>query len=293
MKHKICSLGNLLIIFLITALWISVFFIHGIAGAISWGIIKLFMPFIGMAGIVIYVIILFNSIVRKRSIALSLIGLCLSIAMTLPILLTMNIVQVAYPISLKEAFPEVTVSWPLKEEAIIGWGGNTTKTNLPHITWASERWAYDIVMEPYSTGETSFEKYGIWNKEVIAPASGIIVEAYDMEDDILPNTEEFKSAEGNHVYIKMEETGTYLLLNHFKKGSITVKTGDYVKKGETIGYVGNSGSTSEPHLHIHHQRQNPTKMLMPVFAEGLPLYFEDINGERMPVKGTVVKPPTK
>ncbi|BCJ96378.1 hypothetical protein acsn021_39470 [Anaerocolumna cellulosilytica] len=110
-----------------------------------------------------------------------------------------------------------------------------------------------------------------------------------MKDDISPNTEAFKSVEGNHVYIKIKETGTYLLLNQFKKGSITVKTGDYVMKGETIGYVGNSSSSSEPHLHIHHQRQNPTKMLIPVFAEGLPLYFEGIQGENMPVKGTVVK----
>jgi 6-phosphogluconolactonase (cycloisomerase 2 family) len=143
-------------------------------------------------------------------------------------------------------------------------------------------------MEPYDTGHAELASYGIWNKEVVAPASGMVVAAYDEEEDILPNTEEFKSAEGNHVYIKMDASGTYLLLNHFKKDSLTVRTGDHVNKGEVVGHVGNSGSTSEPHLHIHHQRQDPTKVAFPIFAEGLPLYFEGTDAQPMPVKGTRV-----
>jgi len=92
------------------------------------------------------------------------------------------------------------------------------------------------------------------------------------------------------VYIKIDETGTYLLLNHLKKDSIIVKPGDRVKTGDLIGRVGNSGSTSEPHLHIHHQRQDPTQTLMPIFAEGLPLYFKDMAGKSMPEKNQIVVP---
>jgi murein DD-endopeptidase MepM/ murein hydrolase activator NlpD len=95
---------------------------------------------------------------------------------------------------------------------------------------------------------------------------------------------------GNHVYIKIDKTGTYLLLNHLKKGSVLVKTGDHVSEGDIIGRVGNSGTTSEPHLHIQHQRQDPTKIIYPIFAEGLPLYFKDINGESMPKKGSIIIP---
>ncbi|MGG3801652.1 M23 family metallopeptidase [Metabacillus fastidiosus] len=64
--------------------------------------------------------------------------------------------------------------------------------------------------------------------------------------------------------------------------------GDHVNQGDVIGRVGNRGSTSEPHLHIHHQRQDPTKVIYPILAEGLPLFFEDINGESMPQKGDII-----
>ena len=61
-----------------------------------------------------------------------------------------------------------------------------------------------------------------------------------------------------------------------------------VEEGEVIGECGNSGNTSEPHIHIHHQRQDPT--VFPVnFAEGLPLYFRDHDGPPMPVGGIKVE----
>jgi hypothetical protein len=50
---------------------------------------------------------------------------------------------------------------------------------------------------------------------------------------------------------------------------------------------GNSGNTSEPHIHIHHQRQDPNDF--PInFAEGLPLYFRDHDGPAMPEGGVEV-----
>lgn len=96
------------------------------------------------------------------------------------------------------------------------------------------------------------------------------------------------SMEGNYVYIKIDQTETYLLLNHLKKDSISVDVGQHVQPGDLIGRVGNSGSTSEPHLHIHHQRQDPTKVIYPILAEGLPLFFEDIDGDAMPIKGDLI-----
>ncbi len=292
MKNKINKIGlfNICVSLIIIILWILVLFIHGYAGAVSWGLLKLFLPFIGIVAFLINFVLLLINLKKKKPILRRVLALLLCIVISFPFLFTMNVIMFAYPVNAQEVTPSVTAIWPLTDKTVVGWGGDTTTDNLPHVTWASERWAYDLVMEPYNTGSSELEGYGIWDKEVVAPVSGIIVEAYDDEDDILPNTEEFKSSEGNHVYIKIDETGTYLLLNHFKKDSVTIKTGDHVNQGEVIGRVGNSGSTSEPHLHIQHQRQDPTKTVLPIFAEGLPLYFKDTDAKSMPLKSTIVMP---
>jgi hypothetical protein len=46
-----------------------------------------------------------------------------------------------------------------------------------------------------------------------------------------------------------------LLLAHLQNGSVAVKIGHRISAGQLIGKVGNSGNTSEPHLHIHAQKQ--------------------------------------
>ncbi len=119
---------------------------------------------------------------------------------------------------------------------------------------------------------------------MVAPVTGKIVAAYDQEDDILPGSEDNKTLAGNFIYLQIEETGTYLVFAHLKKGSILVHEGQDIKEGTPIARVGNSGATSEPHLHIHHQRQNPATTNM-FFSEGLPLYFHDIDGPAMPNGG--------
>lgn len=69
----------------------------------------------------------------------------------------------------------------------------------------------------------------------------------------------------NHIDLRLDESGVFLFL----------------------AQVGNSGSSSEPHLHIHHQRQDPSKVSM-FFAEGLPLYFRTEKGAIMPERGTYI-----
>lgn len=41
------------------------------------------------------------------------------------------------------------------------------------------------------------------------------------------------------------------MIAHFQKGSLKVKEGDQVKAGDLLGSVGNSGNSSEPHIHFH------------------------------------------
>ena len=57
------------------------------------------------------------------------------------------------------------------------------------------------------------------------------------------------------MVIRLDELDVNLLLAHLKRGSVLVKIGDRVSAGQPIGHVGNSGNTSEPHLHVHAQRQ--------------------------------------
>lgn len=278
---------NLAVIALLLLLCAALFG-GGLVGIAVWIIIKLLLPVLGFVGaLLLLVSALFR---KKRSRAHTALSLVLCLVCIAPILFTLNILPVAYPASIYRTSPAVTVQWPLREETIVGWGGDNVKNNLPHAAWGSERWAYDMVMEPHGINSPDLTTYGIWGQEVVSPVEGTVVAAFGDEPDIPPNTEEFLSLEGNYVYIEIHETGTYLLLNHFQQNGVAVSVGDTVAPGDFLGYVGNSGTTSEPHLHIHHQRQNPTEVLHPLLAESLPLYFENREGIAMPIGGTTIHP---
>jgi murein DD-endopeptidase MepM/ murein hydrolase activator NlpD len=72
---------------------------------------------------------------------------------------------------------------------------------------------------------------------------------------------------GNHVIIDLGK-GRYAFYAHLQPGRIPVKVGDKVKRGQVIGYVGNSGNSTEPHLHFHISDGNS-----PLGSDGLPYLF--------------------
>lgn len=81
-----------------------------------------------------------------------------------------------------------------------------------------------------------------------------------------------------HCVVIDHLNGEYSFLVHLKKGSVTVKEGDAVKKGEAIGQVGNSGSSMYPHLH-YQLGDKPDY----INSSGLPIYFHNyslISGEK-------------
>ncbi len=57
---------------------------------------------------------------------------------------------------------------------------------------------------------------------------------------------------GNHVILRCADAE--IVLAHMRQGSVIVAPGDTVTVGERLGQVGNSGASTEPHLHIHAQR---------------------------------------
>lgn len=281
---------SLLFVLLMLGCWASVLWIHGMAGVYAWAVLKFAVPAAGGIWAVLNLIGLGAKLVKRVRPKGLLLNAGVSAAMFSHFLLTINVIPLAYPTALAATKPGLSIKLPLQSVTVIGWGGDSARDNAPHAVWPSERWAYDLVMEPYNTGSRDPEDYGIWNQAVYAPLEAVVIAAYDEEADIPPGSEDINSMEGNYVYLNVPATGTYLLLNHLKQHSVAVSVGDQVHAGDLLGHVGNSGSTSEPHLHIHHQRQDPTRTWLPIMAEGLPLYFENAEGNSMPVKGEVIAP---
>lgn len=287
MQHKILKykMTTFLIILLMIE-WFSVFFASGALRVVAWWAIW-WGSFIGLIIFALYTVTIIIRLIKHRKIHYSLFTtMFISLIMIYPICWFFGIGQMAYPAKVNSLQPGVSIRLPINEATTVGWGGESLETNRPHAMVPMERWGYDLLVAPFSIKSDKLRDYGIYDKEVIAPASGTIVEAYDGEDDIVPGSENNKTMAGNHIYIKLDKTKTYLVIAHLKKGSILVKKGQHVEEGTVIARAGNSGSTSEPHLHIHHQRQNPASTSI-FLAEGLPLYFRDINGPAMPKGGSV------
>ncbi len=81
---------------------------------------------------------------------------------------------------------------------------------------------------------------------------------------------------GNFVELDVG-SGHYCLYAHLQPGSLKVKAGDHVKRGQVLGLLGNSGNSTEPHLHFH-----VTDGPSPLGSEGVPYVidaFELQNGQ--------------
>ncbi|OCC07802.1 M23 family metallopeptidase [Streptomyces sp. PTY087I2] len=87
---------------------------------------------------------------------------------------------------------------------------------------------------------------------------------------------------GNHVILDLGD-GTYAVYAHLRRGSLQVKPGDRVRAGQRLGRVGNSGNSSEPHLHFH-LMDGPD----PDSARGIPFTWRGVgvpaNGETFTVE---------
>ncbi|HWP47651.1 MAG TPA: M23 family metallopeptidase [Candidatus Limnocylindrales bacterium] len=83
--------------------------------------------------------------------------------------------------------------------------------------------------------------------DVLAADSGVVTEAVDGYYDHCQRNCPYENS--NHVFIH-HANGLRTVYHHMKKGSILVKTGDRVKKGQKIGEVGSSGDSDTPHLHF-------------------------------------------
>lgn len=141
---------------------------------------------------------------------------------------------------------------------------------------------------------TRFPGFG---RPILAPADGLIVAVHDAEPDHaafrgLPSicyalTQGRRAAAGwtalagNHVMIRTDN-GPIVVLCHLRRGSVQVGMGQRVSVGDSVGQCGNSGNSTEPHLHLQ-----AISSLKVEHAEAVPITFHG----RLPRNGEIVNVP--
>lgn len=183
---------------------------------------------------------------------------------------------------------ELFVRVPLDGEVIVAWGGSSVDTNH-HAVAPDQRWAYDLLVEPALTGSDDLSDYGCYGMPVYAPIDGTVTMAVSDRPDQPGGqfTPDLVNPLGNTVVIRPAKGG-FLILAHLKPNSLTVAEGQAVTEGQVIGQCGNSGNTSEPHVHIHYQTQDPRQTRVN-FALGRPLSFHKNSGPARPEGGIAVE----
>jgi murein DD-endopeptidase len=116
---------------------------------------------------------------------------------------------------------------------------------------------------------TKNESYLAYGAEALAVADGVVTEAKDGIPQNVPGSNralpiDLETVGGNHVIVDLGG-GYFGFWAHLQPGSLRVKVGDHVKRGRVLGLVGNSGNSTEPHLHFH-----VTDASSPLGSEGVP-----------------------
>ena len=139
----------------------------------------------------------------------------------------------------------------------------------------AQRFAIDFVKvndehKTFNGDQLKNESYYAEGVDALAVANGTVVEVKDSIPENVPGINSravpitLETVGGNHVIIDIGG-GYYAFYAHLKPGSLKVKLGDKVTRGQVVGLVGNSGNSTEPHLHFHIADANS-----PLGSEGVP-----------------------
>lgn len=171
---------------------------------------------------------------------------------------------------------------PFDGDWLISWGGERPEDNH-HIGSPPQDRAADIRKIIAGGGKQTSqgdpkrnESYGCWAQPVYSPIDGVVEVAVDGVPDNIPGELNRPSAMGNYLMIKSPE-GFVVVLAHFKQGSVAKKAGEPVRTGDLLALCGNSGNSTEPHLHMHVQsgismaQSRAMRMVFPtITVEGVP-----------------------
>lgn len=170
--------------------------------------------------------------------------------------------------------------FPLRGEWYVVQGGGRFLNH--HYSFRDQRAAVDLVRtgrwgtRTRAPGLSDLRTYAAYGQPVYSPCDGVVASTFDaLEDQVPGGPLRYCPPAGNSVVI---DTGAELVrLCHLRPGTVTVGQGDVVKTGQLVGQVGNSGNSSEPHLHVQADRD----------GVGLDLAFEDVRGPL--ARGRVVR----
>lgn len=204
----------------------------------------------------------------------------------LPGLWNLGLLQVPFPLD-NDPAKALVMQVPLDGEVIVGWGGDTLAQHY-HAAYPDQRFAYDLLVAPAGHGATALDDYGCYGQPVFAGVTGrvhrVVTGVPDQPaGEYVPNLE---NPTGNSVWIAVD--GGFLVLAHLQPGSVAVAEGDTVTPSEVVGACGNSGNTSEPHVHVHVQEQDPNHFPTNM-AIGRPLGFLGPDGPLFPAGGIAVE----
>jgi len=171
----------------------------------------------------------------------------------------------------------VDLASPLRETHIVLNGGVSPFTN-GHFRVRPQSYALDILgVNAFGARASLFgssqnlESYVIYGEPVYSPCDGKVSAIVDDLPDHIPPARDTDNPAGNHVLIECGDIE--ILIAHLQSHSVQVSQGDIVATGDQLGQVGNSGNTSEPHLHIHAEKGGEPGVILdgssvPITIEG-------------------------
>ncbi len=143
----------------------------------------------------------------------------------------------------------------------------------------AQRFAIDYALlnddgRPWRGDELDNASYHGYGAELLAVADGTVVDVKDGLPENVPGLTSraipitMATVAGNYVTLKIGE-GHYAFYAHLQPGSLRVRLGDRVRRGDVLGLLGNSGNSTAPHLHFH-----VSDGTSPLGSEGLPYVID-------------------
>lgn len=199
--------------------------------------------------------------------------------------------QTGAPVTLGTRAP-VVLGPPLEGS---GWAAfNGCCTEAPHrragipvngVLYVSQRFAIDWVKidsnGQMNNGDSAkMENWPTYGQKALAVADAKVVSVLDGLPERVPNAlpgdTNMQNVTGNHVVLDLG-AGRYAFYAHLQPGSVKVRMGERVRRGQVIALLGNSGNTTAPHLHFH-----VSDGMGPLSSQGLPYAID-----RFIVRGVV------
>lgn len=176
-----------------------------------------------------------------------------------------------------------------------------------HRTASRRDWRTVFATEPP-------ERFVAFGRPILAPVGGVVVEVHDGERDhearrsqlaLVPYAlgqasrlrQGVGAVAGNYLTIEHRGGGVFVALVHLRAGSMRVRVGDEVVVGQQLAECGNSGNSTQPHVHVQAMGGADVGV-----ARGVPIVFRDFRewprGSRyfhdresgLPGEGAVVEP---